>query len=152
MNKILFVCHGNICRSPMAEFVMKYLTKNRDDFLIESKATSYEEIGNDIYYLAKKTLDKFNIPYEKRTAKRVETTDYDRYDYIIIMDSLNERNIKKIFLNDKENKIHKLLSFTGTKKDISDPWYSGEFDECYCEIEKGCKALLQFIDNKNDKK
>lgn len=147
MNKILFVCHGNICRSPMAEFIMKNLTKNRNDFLIESKATSTEEVGNDIYYLAKKTLDKFNIPYEKRKAKQIEVSDYDKYDYIIIMDSLNERNIRRIIPNDKDNKIFKLLSFTKSNADISDPWYTLEFEKCYYEIERGCKALLTYIDD-----
>ena len=148
MIKILFVCHGNICRSPMAEFIMKDLVKNRNDFYIESKATSYEEIGNSIYPPAKRVLSKHNIRFEERSARRMEKSDYDKFDYIIIMDSNNERNIMKIIDGDPQNKVHKLLYYAGSNKDISDPWYTGMFDECFLEIEKGCKALLNYIDKK----
>lgn len=148
MIKILFVCHGNICRSPMAEFIMKDLVKDRNDFYIESKATSYEEIGNSIYPPAKRVLSKHNIKFEERSARRMEKSDYDKFDYIIIMDSNNERNIMRIIDDDPQNKVHKLLYYTGSNKDISDPWYTGMFDECFLEIEKGCKALLNYIDKK----
>lgn len=146
MINILFVCHGNICRSPMAEFIMKDLVKNRNNFYIESKATSYEEIGNTIYPPAKRVLSKHNIRFEERSARRIEKSDYEKFDYIIIMDSNNERNIMRIIDGDPKNKVHKLLYYIGSDKDISDPWYTGMFDECFLEIEKGCKALLNYID------
>lgn len=145
-HRILFVCHGNICRSPMAEFIMKDLVKDRKDFYIESKATSYEEIGNSIYPSAKRVLRNHNIPFSERSAKRMEKSDYEKYDYIIIMDSNNERNIMRIIGDDKDNKVHKLLSYTGSSNDISDPWYTGEFEKCYNEIYKGCMGLLNYID------
>ena len=148
MINILFVCHGNICRSPMAEFIMKDLVKNRNNFYIESKATSYEEIGNTIYPPAKRVLSKHNIRFEERSARRIEKSDYEKFDYIIIMDSNNERNIRRIIDGDPKNKVHKLLYYIGSDKDISDPWYTGMFDECFIEIEKGCKALLNYIDKK----
>lgn len=148
MINILFVCHGNICRSPMAEFIMKDLVKNRNNFYIESKATSYEEIGNTIYPPAKRVLSKHNIRFEERSARRIEKSDYEKFDYIIIMDSNNERNIMRIIDGDPKNKVHKLLYYIGSDKDISDPWYTGMFDECFIEIEKGCKALLNYIDKK----
>lgn len=147
MNKILFVCHGNICRSPMAEFIMKELVKDRNDFYIESKATSYEEIGNTIYPSAKRVLRNHNIPFSERSATRMEKSDYDKFDYIIIMDSNNERNIKRIIGEDNNNKVHKLLFYIGSTNDISDPWYTGEFEKCYNEIYEGCKGLLKYIDN-----
>lgn len=148
MHKILFVCHGNICRSPMAEYIMKYLTKNRDDFLIESKATSFEEVGNSMYYLAKEVLDKHNIPYGIHKARRITKEDYDKFDFIIVMDEENLYNVRRVMSTDNENKIKKLLYFINSDKDVDDPWYTRDFDKCYQEIYEGCKALLDYIDGK----
>ena len=108
--KILFVCHGNICRSPMAEYIMKEIAKN-DNFTIESRATSFEEIGNDIYYLAKDVLRKNIIPFTKHYAKRITKEDYQKFDYIIVMDEYNKTNLLRIVGEDKLNKVYKLLSF-----------------------------------------
>lgn len=148
MHKILFVCHGNICRSPMAEYIMKYLTKNRDDFLIESKATSFEEVGNSMYYLAKEVLDKHKILYGTHKARRITKEDYDKFDFIIVMDEENLYNVRRVMSTDNENKIKKLLYFINSDKDVDDPWYTRDFDKCYQEIYEGCKALLDYIDGK----
>ncbi len=148
MHKILFVCHGNICRSPMAEYIMKYLTKNRDDFLIESKATSFEEVGNSMYYLAKEVLDKHKIPYGTHNARRITKDDYNKFDFIIVMDEENLYNVRRVMSTDNENKIKKLLYFINSDKDVDDPWYTRDFDKCYQEIYEGCKALLDYIDGK----
>ena len=140
--KICFVCLGNICRSPMAEFIMKDLLKknNINDIHVDSKATSYEEEGNDMYYLAKDKLDEKGISYSKRQAKRLEKEDYGRYDLIIGMDDNNIRNIKNILREDKDNKIIKLLD-----RDISDPWYTRDFEKAYNDIYEGCLILLRNI-------
>lgn len=150
MKKILFICHGNICRSPMAEFIMKYLTKDYNDFYVKSKATSTEEIGNDIYSPVQRILKKNSIPFTKHYATRVEKEDYAFYDYIIVMDSNNMYNIKRIIGEDNDNKVFKLLEFVGESKDISDPWYTGEFDRCFNEIYRGCVGLLKYILNKKE--
>lgn len=150
MYKVLFVCHGNICRSPMAEYIMKFLTKDRKDFYINSKATSTEEIGNDIYPPIKSVLKKNGIPFMTHYASRIEKKDYDYYDYIIVMDSKNRYNIEKIIGQDPNHKIFKLLEFTGESYDISDPWYTGQFDDCFREIYRGCIGLLKYILNKKE--
>ena len=139
MPRIMFVCHGNICRSPMAEFIMKDLTKNDSNFHIASSATSREEIGNSIYSPAKKILNMHHITYTNHYARQLEASDYDKYDYIIIMDTNNEYNIKRIIKSDPEHKIRKLLSFIGSDTDVSDPWYTNEFEKCFQDIYKGCK-------------
>lgn len=146
MIKIMFVCHGNICRSTMAEFVMKYLVANiNTDFHIQSSATSREEIGNDIHYGTKRKLDEVNIPYARRAAVQLTKADYDKYDYIIGMDTANIRNINRIIGSDKDNKVYKLLSFDGGG-DVADPWYTGDFDTTYRDIMRGCKGLLEYIE------
>lgn len=152
MHKILFVCHGNICRSPMAEFIMKAITNYDNNFIIDSKATSYEEIGNPIYPQAQNILKQHHISFSNHQALRVQKSDYEFYDYIIIMDNSNLYNIKRILGEDVENKIFKLLFFTGSNDDISDPWYTGEFEKCYIEIEKGCRGLLKYILEEENKK
>ena len=129
----LFVCHGNICRSVMAENIFKYLTKNK--YVVSSCATSLEEIGNDIYYEAKIILDKYNIPYGKHRARRITKDDYNNYDLIICFDSFNVDNIYKI-TNDN-SKIIKILD-----KDIEDPWYTRNFDKVFNEIYDGCLKLI----------
>lgn len=140
--KIMFVCHGNICRSPIAEYCFKYIC-NKNNFtniVIDSSSTSTEEIGNDIYYAAKEVLDKNNIPYRKRSAKQITHADYEYYDYIIAMDDYNVYNLHKMF-NDVNNKIYKINYFVGNNKDISDPWYTRKFDECFNQIYKACEGL-----------
>lgn len=146
MHKILFVCHGNICRSPMAEFIMKNLVEKRGLsplFHIESKATSTEELGNPIYPPAKAELIRNNIPITPHYATQIKRSDYDIYDYIIVMDTNNMRNIKRILGNDTQGKIYKLLDFTDTPGDIADPWFSRNFALTFCQITKGCEALLE---------
>ncbi len=137
MKRILFVCHGNICRSPMAEYIMKKIIKDHGDdhIYVESKATSREEIGNDIYPYAKTKLREKGIPFDRHHARQVEASDYDRFDLIIGMDSYNIRNLERSF-DDKYHKIRKLNT-----KDVSDPWYSGDFETAYQEIYDGCIRL-----------
>lgn len=146
MTKILFVCHGNICRSPMAEFVMKYLTAGRDDFYISSAATSAEEIGNEVHYGTVNILKKKGVPNPGHRAVQLTKADYDKYDYLIGMDSWNIRNILRITDGDFKNKVHKLLDFTSRGGDISDPWYTGDFDTTYNDVLEGCTALLKYIE------
>lgn len=148
MIKIMFVCHGNICRSPMAEFFMKKLVEDKgmsDNFYIASAATSREEIGNGIYPPVKRILDKRSIDYTGKTAVQIKREDYYKYDYIICMDNNNLRNIKYIIPEDKENKIYLLMSFAGSDKSVADPWYSGDFETTERDIDIGCKALFEKI-------
>ena len=137
--RICFVCLGNICRSPMAEFIMKDKVRKlgrEKEFLIESRGTSYEEEGNDMYPKAKRMLDEKEIPYTRHYAKRLEESDYDKFDLFICMEESNIKNIKYIF-NDYNNKVIKLLD-----KDISDPWYTGNFINTYNDLEKGINEFL----------
>ena len=149
MIKILFVCHGNICRSPMAEFVMKDLVKKRGvdgEFYIESAATTDEEIGNDIHNGTRKKLREVGVPFEKRRARQMVRADYDRFDYLIGMDKYNVADMKYISGGDPENKIHFLLDFTYRRSEsVADPWYTGDFDEAYSDIVFGCRGLLDSI-------
>ena len=145
MIKIMFVCLGNICRSPMAEFVLKDMVNKKglsNEFYIKSSATSYEEIGNDIYCGARDKLIQKNIPFTKRKATRLTPEDYNKYDFIIGMEEANIRDIKRIVGEDKENKIYKLLDFSNNPRDIADPWYTGNFDATYADVREGCKAML----------
>ena len=147
MIKIMFVCHGNICRSTMAEFVMKDLVRRAglaDKFIINSSATSREEIGSDIHYGTKAKLREKGIPYTKRKAVQMTKADYDMYDYIIVMDNNNLYNLKYIIGEDTEHKVYKMMSFVG---DVKDPWYTGNFDETFVDIDRGCRALLMQIEN-----
>ena len=150
MIKIMFVCHGNICRSPMAEFVLKDMVKKagrENEFVIASSATSTEEIwggvGNPVYPPARDELKKHGISCEGKRAVQVKKSDYDKYDYLICMDENNMRNIRRIISSDPKNKIVKLLSFTDENRNVADPWYSGDFETCYRDIYNGCKALLE---------
>ena len=148
MIKILFVCHGNICRSPMAEFVMKDLVKKagrEKNFLIESAATSTEEIGNPVHRGTKQKLAQFDISVAGKTARQMTKKDYEEFDYIIAMDSFNTRNIARI-VDDKDGKVSKLLNYAGESGDIADPWYTGNFDETYEDVLRGCKGLLKYLD------
>lgn len=147
MIKILFVCHGNICRSPMAEYVMKYLVKKSGikDIYIASAATSTEELGNPVHRGTRNKLAQYGISVEGKYAVQMTKSDYDKYDYIIGMDSMNIRNIMRIIGNDPESKVSKLLSFANIDGDIADPWYTGNFDETYNDVIAGCRGLLDEI-------
>ena len=145
--RILFLCHGNICRSPMAGFIMKALVKARwleDLYEIESAAVSTEEIGNPIYPPAKRCLRQHGVPFdESRTARQVRPSDYARFDRIICMDSWNLRLLKRIIPEDPEGKIHLLMSYTGTGRDVADPWYTGDFETTFQDLLTGCEAMLR---------
>jgi len=145
MTKILFLCHGNICRSPMAEYVMKNLAQGREDVYIESKAVSAEEIGNPIYPPAAKTLKNHGIPFGNHRARQIKKEDYQSFDYIIVMEEYNLSSLFRIIGEDYDNKIYKLLDFTNTPGDIEDPWYSGDFEKVFEQIILGCKCLLEKI-------
>lgn len=146
MKNILFVCHGNICRSTMAEFVMKDLVRKagrEEEFHIQSAATHRDEIGSDTHYGTKEILKLKGVPFTPRHAVQMVKADYEKYDLIIGMDSENMTYIKRIIGEDLENKVHLLLSFVGEKRSVADPWYTGDFNKTYDDVVKGCTALLQ---------
>ena len=152
MIKILFICHGNICRSPMAEFIFKDMLACRgmsDNFYVASAATSTEEIwngiGNPVYPPAKRELAKHGISCEGKRAVQLQKADYDKYDYLIGMDSANIRNMLRIFGGDPDGKVARLLSYAGSERDISDPWYTGEFGTTYNDVLEGCTAFLRYL-------
>lgn len=148
MIKICFVCLGNICRSPMAEFIMKDLVRKNNlenKIFIESRATSYEEIGNGIYPPARKKLTEKNIYYDNnKVSTRLEKEDLNKYDYIIGMEERNIVNIEKI-LTTSDKKIKRLLDYSNNPRDIADPWYTGNFDKTYDDILEGCNFLIDFL-------
>ena len=151
MKKILFVCHGNICRSPMAEFVMKDLVRKEgleDEFYIESAATSTEEIGNEVYFPAKRKLSEHGISCKGKTARQMTRSDYDRFDLLIGMDSWNIRNMNSICGGDSERKIHMLMDFTERKGDVEDPWYTRDFEATWRDVSEGCQCLLEWVRNR----
>lgn len=148
MVRILFVCLGNICRSPMAEFVMKDLVKKQgleQEFQIESAATSSEEIGNGMHHGTIAKLQEKQIPYGDKKARKLIKEDYEKFDYILGMENSNIRNIHRIVGEDKQNKVCRLLDFSQNPRDIADPWYTGNFDVTYRDILEGCKAFLEFL-------
>jgi len=152
MIKVLFVCLGNICRSPMAEFIFKDMIYKKgltSRFIIKSAATSYEEEGNDMHYGAKDKLNQKNIPFSKRKAKRITPEDYKYYDFIIGMDESNIRNIKRIVGEDVDNKISKLLDYSDNPRDIADPWYTGNFEKTYNDIVEGCNGFIKYLEKSN---
>lgn len=148
MIKIMFVCHGNICRSPMAEFILKDMVAKKgiaDKFSIASSATSREEIGNPVYPPARERLLRSGISPEGKRAVQVTKQDYENYDLLICMDKNNLRNITRIIPADPQNKIKLLMDYAGEHRDVADPWYTGDFEITYVDIEKGCKALLKHL-------
>ena len=144
MKKVMFLCHGNICRSPMAEFIFKDMTRDLDIYT-ESKAVSREEIGNPIYPPAADTLRRHNIHFGRHSARQITRDDYEEFDYIIVMERYNMPRLLKIIGEDDKNKVCRLLDFTENPKDIEDPWYSGNFEKVFEEISRGCKGLLDKI-------
>lgn len=148
MIKILFVCHGNICRSPMAEFVMKDIVMKEgiaDKFYIASAATSTEEIGNPVHYGTRNKLAQVGISTSGKYAVQMKRSDYQKYDYIIGMDSWNYRNMLRIAGKDKEEKISLLLDYTDHPRDVADPWYTGDFEKTYEDVVAGCLGFLTYL-------
>lgn len=148
MINVIFLCHGNICRSPMAEFVLKDMVEKmglKDKFHIESAATSREALGEPVHRGTRKILVEHGISCDGKYAVQLKASDYDKYDFIIAMDSYNIENIKYIIPEDPESKISKLLYFTDEPGDISDPWYTGDFKRTWQDITKGCKGFLDFL-------
>ncbi len=148
MIKVLFTCHGNICRSTMCESVFTHLVKNRhldSHFHIASAATSREEIGNPPHHGTVRKLREVGIPVIPHHAVQMTRADYDKYDYLIGMDSANIRNMTRIADGDPEGKIYKLLSFAGIDRDVADPWYTGDFDATYRDVLTGCEAFLAYL-------
>lgn len=152
MIRILFVCHGNICRSPMAEFVLKDMVQKRglaDDFYIESAATSTEEIwngiGNPVYPPARKIMAEHGISCEGKRARQITVKDFEDFDYIIGMDSQNRRNMERICPPQYRDKISLMLDYTDRPGSVSDPWYTGDFEATWRDVNDGCKGLLDLI-------
>ena len=146
MIKILFVCHGNICRSPMAEFVMKDMVRKaglENQFHIASAATSGEELGNPVYPPARRKLAEHGIDCSGKTARRLRKSDYTQYDLLIGMDQVNLRNMHRMCGGDPEGKLHLLLDFTNRPGNVADPWYTGDFEATWRDVEQGCQGLLQ---------
>ena len=149
MKKIMFVCHGNICRSPMAEFIFKRMINEKgltNEFLVASSATSREEIigdvGNPVYPPARAELLRHGIDPGGKRAVQLKPEDYKKYDLLVAMDSMNVRNMMKIIESDPEGKVKKLMDYTSRGGDVADPWYTGEFSVTYRDVLDGCEGLL----------
>ena len=148
MKKVLFICHGNICRSPMAEYVMKDLVRQsgrEDEFVIASAATSREELGNPVYPPVRRKLAEHGIRCDGHAARQMTRKDYEEFGYLIGMDRMNLSNMARICGGDPEGKIHRLLDFSDRPRDIADPWYTGNFDLTYDDVDEGCDALLEHL-------
>ena len=149
MHKFMFVCHGNICRSPMAEFVLKDMVRKRgiaDEFHIESAATSTEEIGNSPHYGTVDKLASVGIAVDgRKVARQLTAADYDAFDVFVGMDSANVKNMRRILGGDPDGKVHKMLEFAGVDRDVADPWYTGDFDATYEDVTDGCVGLLAWL-------
>ncbi len=148
MIKILFICHGNICRSTMAQSYMQYLVDRHgltDEFYIDSAATSTEEIGSPVHHGTKAVLRENNIPVAAHVARQITKKDYADFDYLIGMDFANIRNIKRMLGEDKSGKVKLLLELAGEYKEVADPWYTGDFRTTFTDVEKGCGALFEML-------
>lgn len=143
MTRILFICHGNICRSPAAEMVMRALTH---DCVIDSAATTYEEVGNGIYPPMRRALERRGIPIFPHRARRTDRSDYDKYDYIIGMDEENRCDLEYIYRGDPQGKISLLMEWAGERREVSDPWYTRDFEKALDDIERGCRALADKLE------
>ncbi len=151
MTKILFICHGNICRSPMAEFVLKDMVKKAglsSGFHIESAAVSAEEPGNPVYPPARRELAAHGISCQGKTARLMTRADYDRFDLLVCMDSANLRRMERICGGDPQGKMSRLLDHTAYPGDVADPWYTGDFSRTWQDVEVGCRALLEKLREK----
>ena len=150
MKKIMFVCHGNICRSPMAEFLFKKMVKEKgkqDEYLIKSSATSYEELSNPVHPGTRRILNGMGIDCSGKYAEKLVKADYNKYDYFICMDERNYKNMLYIFGDDKDGKCYKLLNFTDKKGDVADPYWTGDFNATLFDIELGLNGLYKFLEN-----
>lgn len=148
MIKILFICHGNICRSPMAQFVFQDMVNKRgvaDQFIIDSKATSTEELGNTPHRGTVRKMNEMGIPMIPHRAVQLNRRDYDDFDFFIGMDTWNIRNMNRILGGDPEGKVYKFLSFGSDGRDIADPWYTGNFDETYADVQEGCEGFFAYL-------
>lgn len=148
MTHILFVCHGNICRSPMAEFIMKDLIRKagcEKAITVDSVAATTEEIGHDMYPPAKRMLTQKGIPFSPRRARLITKEDYERADYIVCMDEENLYDLSRLTRGDPEKKVSLLLSWAGRRGEVADPWYTGDFEETYDDLVEGCRALLKVV-------
>ena len=148
MIKILFVCHGNICRSTMAEFVMKELVRRagrEQEIMVASKACRTDELGSDTHPGTKAALKAHGIPFTRRQARQIQRADYEDFDYIIAMDEENMRDLQRLTGGDSRHKCQLLLSFAGESREVADPWYTGNFEVTYQDVMKGCQALLAKI-------
>lgn len=148
MKKIMFVCHGNICRSPMAEALLRDMVKKnnlQDKVYIDSSATSYEEIGNPVHRGTKKKLAEFGIPVDGMYASKLLKKHFDEFDYILTMDKNNMNNIRREFCSYDSSKVMRLLDLTSNPRDIADPWYTGNFDKTYEDVLEGCNALMEIL-------
>ena len=149
MIRVLFICHGNICRSTMAQSIFTYMVKKRnlqDQFLIDSAATSTEEIGNSPHRGTIQKLKEVGIPLVPHRARQITWSDYKQFDYIIGMDTWNIRNLNRMLKGDPEGKIYKFLAFGSDGRDIADPWYTGNFDETYDDIMEGCQGFMTYLE------
>ncbi len=149
MKKIMFVCHGNICRSPMAEFIFQKMVKEKgkqDEYLIKSSATSYEELSNPVHPGTRRILNSMGIDCSGKHAEKLFKSDYDKYDYFICMDERNLKNMLYIFGDDKKNKCYKLLWFTDKKGDVADPYWTGDFNATLYDVELGLNGLYDFLE------
>ncbi|MBQ3493212.1 MAG: low molecular weight phosphotyrosine protein phosphatase [Clostridia bacterium] len=155
MIKIMFVCHGNICRSPMAEFLLKDLVEKKGDsanFLIKSSATSSEELGNPVHNGTRGVLDRLNISCAGKRAVKLSAKDYDSYDYFIGMDGANVSNMKRLFGGDAKGKVSMLLDYAGESRDVADPWWTGDFEQTYLDVKKGVESLYEQLKKVANKK
>ncbi|NCA66583.1 MAG: low molecular weight phosphotyrosine protein phosphatase [Clostridia bacterium] len=146
--KVMFVCHGNICRSPMAEFVLKDMLKKKrleDAFTVQSSATSTDEIGSAVHYGTKTKLGEHGISVAGKYAVQLRADDYEKYDYFLGMDGANIRNTLRILGGDKDKKVRLFLDYTAKSRDIADPWYTGNFEETYKDVVEGCEAFLKYL-------
>lgn len=152
MHKLLFICHGNICRSPMAEFVMKQIVEEAgcaQDYIIRSAATSTEEIGNPVYPPARRKLAEHGISCAGKTARQITRQDYQEYDYLIGMDQANLRNMRRFYQDDPEGKISLLMDYTNRTGSVADPWYTGDFEATWIDVEEGCRGLFDYLQTRS---
>ncbi len=150
MPSILFLCHGNICRSPMAEFVMKDRLRKaglQDGVHVESAALHRDEIGSDTHYGTKGILDSYHIPYEPHAARLATKADYEQFDYLIGMDRYNMRDLRTLYRNDPQHKLSLLMEWVGESRDVADPWYTGDFQTTFDDVDAACIALVEHLKN-----